>query len=271
MQTLNNQNGIENSSSQQDCEFTYAGFLPRLFAYIIDIIVIGIASFFIKNIVLGGLGSVSLFSTPIIFKYTFADIFSYLLKVLYFIICLYCTQTTLGKYIFKLKVVRKDGTKLSLFNVIYRETIGRFLSSFLCVGYILIFIDKEKTALHDRLCDSRVIYACNVKKTVLITRQYAPPAMPQNHTAVPNGGNVQNAAGFSNNASMPNGGNVQNAAGFTNNASMPNGGNVQNAASFSNNDVMPYGNNMQNADNSDGISKMSEMNAQGSMHNNTEI
>ena len=50
MQTLNNQNGIENSSSQQDCEFTYAGFLPRLFAYIIDIIVIGIASFFIKNI-----------------------------------------------------------------------------------------------------------------------------------------------------------------------------------------------------------------------------
>lgn len=157
------------------------------------------------------------------------------MKVLYFIICLYCTQTTLGKYIFKLKVVRKDGTKLSLFNVIYRETIGRFLSSFLCVGYILIFIDKEKTALHDRLCDSRVIYACNVKKTVLITRQYAPPAMPHN------------------NASMPNGGNVQNAAGFTNNASMP------------------YGNNMQNADNSDGISKMSEMNAQGSMHNNTEI
>ena len=70
---------------------------------------------------------------------------------------------------------------------------------------------------------------------------------------------------------MPDGGNVQNAAGFTNNASMPNGGNVQNAASFSNNDVMPYGNNMQNADNSDGISKMSEMNAQGSMHNNTEI
>lgn len=60
MQTLNNQNGIENSSSRQDCEFTYAGFLPRLFAYIIDIIVIGIASFFIKNIVLGGLGSVSL-------------------------------------------------------------------------------------------------------------------------------------------------------------------------------------------------------------------
>lgn len=256
MQTLNNQNGIENSSSQQDCEFTYAGFLPRLFAYIIDIIVIGIASFFIKNIVLGGLGSVSLFSTPIIFKYTFADIFSYLLKVLYFIICLYCTQTTLGKYIFKLKVVRKDGTKLSLFNVIYRETIGRFLSSFLCVGYILIFIDKEKTALHDRLCDSRVIYACNVKKTILITRQYAPPAMPHNNASISNGGNVQNAAGFSNNASMPNGGNVQNAAGFTNNASMPNGNNMQNA---------------NNSYNPDGISKMSEMNAQDSMHNNTEI
>ena len=97
MQTLNNQNGIENSSNQQDCEFTYAGFLPRLFAYIIDIIVIGIASFFIKNIVLGGLGSVSLFSTPIIFKYTFADIFSYLLKVLYFS---FCVPVILQKYVF---------------------------------------------------------------------------------------------------------------------------------------------------------------------------
>lgn len=171
MQSLtNNENNLKN-----EMEITYAGFLPRFIAFVIDIIIASIASFFIKNIMLAGFSSIEIFTKQLLFTYSVVDIFSYIIKVSYFIICVYCTQTTVGKYVMKLKVVDKNFGKLSLLSVIYRETIGRFLSSFLFVGYLLIFIQKDKAALHDILADSRVIYACTVKKTVLVNRQMAAP------------------------------------------------------------------------------------------------
>ncbi len=165
----------ENNSAVSKEELTYAGFMPRFIAFLIDGFIVGIASFMIKYIFFGEIMTVEYFNKSIVFTYSIVDILSCILTLSYFIICIYCTETTLGKYIMKLKVVRKDGGKLSLFNIIYRETIARFISSFLCVGYILIFIDKEKAALHDMFCDSRVIYACNVKKTVYIRKQFVQP------------------------------------------------------------------------------------------------
>lgn len=164
-----------NNANENVNEITYAGFLVRFVAFIIDMIVVGIGVSFIKVFVLSGFLSIEVFSNPILFNISIADIFTYILKVSYFIICVCSTQTTLGKYIMKLKVVDKDGGKLSALSVIYRETIGRFLSSFLCAGYLLVLIDKEKTALHDKIVDSRVIYSCNVKKTVFVRQQYAAP------------------------------------------------------------------------------------------------
>lgn len=58
-----------------------------------------------------------------------------------------------------IKVVNADGGRLSFFQVLYRETIGRFLSGvILGIGYIMIAMDKRKRALHDHLSDTRVIY-----------------------------------------------------------------------------------------------------------------
>ena len=66
----------------------------------------------------------------------------------------------------------------------YRETIGKFLSGVIMnIGYIIAGIDSEKRALHDILCDTRVIYAKRVKVIPVQTRQqyttYGGPA-PQN-------------------------------------------------------------------------------------------
>ena len=93
------------------------------------------------------------------------DIVLYLLQVIYFILFTYHTGTTLGKRALNLRVIRTDDEeKLDLFTVIYRETIGRFLSGLIiCIGYLIIGIDKEKRGLHDILCDTRVIYAKKVK------------------------------------------------------------------------------------------------------------
>mgnify|MGYP001129076922 FL=1 len=71
----------------------------------------------------------------------------------------YGTGATLGKRAMGLRVVNVNGEKLSLFNLIYRETVGRFLSGlFMCIGYIMIGIDRQKRGLHDVLGDTRVIY-----------------------------------------------------------------------------------------------------------------
>ena len=56
-----------------------------------------------------------------------------------------------------------------MFEVIYRETIGRFLSGLiLCAGYFMIGLQKEKCGLHDLMSDTRVVY-CHKKDVVIET------------------------------------------------------------------------------------------------------
>ncbi len=48
---------------------------------------------------------------------------------------------------------------LTLWEVIFRETVGRFLSALIAnVGYIMIGIHKNKQGLHDLMSDTQVIY-----------------------------------------------------------------------------------------------------------------
>jgi uncharacterized RDD family membrane protein YckC len=64
---------------------------------------------------------------------------------------------TLGKMACSLRVVTSDGGKVT-----YGRALGRYfakhLSSFIfCIGYLMAGFDDEKRALHDRICDTRVI------------------------------------------------------------------------------------------------------------------
>ena len=74
-----------------------------------------------------------------------------------FTIFLYATP---GKMLMHIKVVALDD-KNEVIDIIFRETIGRFLSSILLVGYIIGFFDADRRCLHDRLGDTRVV--ANVK------------------------------------------------------------------------------------------------------------
>ena len=138
-----------------------AGFFVRLAAFIIDNICIGIVLLMMRFTSTSFFNSLGydVKNAKILFEYTIVDIFLYLVLVLYFIVITYCTGTTIGKKLLNLQVVHVTGTKLSWFTVIYRETVGRFLSGlFMSIGYILIGIDKENRALHDFLSDTRVVY-----------------------------------------------------------------------------------------------------------------
>lgn len=150
-----------------DREIVYAGFWVRLAAYTIDSFIV-FAGLLIVRLFLLGVSSLTE-GTPlggnILFHYTLKDILLYGVQVFYFILCTYHAGTTPGKRVMNLRVVSAvEEEKLSFLNVLYRETVGRFLSGLvLCIGYILIGIDKEKRGLHDMLCDTRVIYGRRIK------------------------------------------------------------------------------------------------------------
>lgn len=139
----------------------YGGFFVRLAAYVIDWVVSGVISLLalIPISMICGVLPESIGTEPILFQYTLSGILTYCVKVGYFILLTYTTGKTLGKRAMNLRVINADGTlKLNLVNVIFRETIGRFLAAIMNLGYLMIGIDSDKRGLHDRLCDTLVIY-----------------------------------------------------------------------------------------------------------------
>ncbi|MBR1736804.1 MAG: RDD family protein [Firmicutes bacterium] len=207
-------------------KYEYAGFFPRFFSYITDLLIINIISAFVRIpiwfIMIASTDSV--FNSKVLFRYTIYDVLVYACFCIYFIVMEYFTGTTFGKKMMNLRVISTDeGEKASFFDIFYRETIGRFLSSILWVGYICIFLTKEKKSIHDMLSDTRVVYGGKVKPAKV------PVSMNQRNNAVPINNNMQNGVGYQNNgmANLQGAPVMQNAANVQNMSAMPNNVNVQ--------------------------------------------
>ncbi len=144
---------------KQPTDFIYAGIWPRAAAYIIDKFVIALLCMFVKLPVWASLLVSGTRLSNVIFNFTALDVVCYIIGALYFTLLTWKSGRTLGKYLMKLTVVTEDGTQLCFFRVLYRETVGRFLTGILLIGYIAAGCDFEKRGFHDRLCDTRVIYS----------------------------------------------------------------------------------------------------------------
>lgn len=173
----------------------YAGFFVRLAAYLVDLLIVGIALLIIKIPIW-----ISALATPnnivvkdIIFDYSIKDIVLYLLKVAYFVLLTYYTGSTLGKKLFHLKVISSEERDMTFFEVIFRESVGRFLASVIInIGYIMIGIDKEKRGLHDLLSDTSVVYYHEKKVYTHVPVSYRNMTNNQSQTPV-NNGSIQNS------------------------------------------------------------------------------
>jgi uncharacterized RDD family membrane protein YckC len=64
---------------------------------------------------------------------------------------------TPGKMVCNLKIVRPDSSRLSYARAFGRHWATYLSSLILFIGYIMAGFDREKRALHDRICDTRVI------------------------------------------------------------------------------------------------------------------
>lgn len=146
--------------NQENSRVFYGGFFVRLAAAWVDALLVSLALISLRMPALFIRDTANPLYQPILFQFTPWDIFLYLLTTAYYVFFTYTAGATLGKRMFSLRVVAADGGKLSLWDVIYRETIGKYLSgAFLFMGYIMAGVDKEKRAFHDMLADTRVIYS----------------------------------------------------------------------------------------------------------------
>jgi len=134
----------------------YAGFWKRGGAKIIDGIILQLVYF----LMFFGFG-VSIIST----KRTPEELpLVMTLTLVYYLICFgYKTffvgkfGATPGKMALKIKIINADGSKVG-----YLKAFGRLFANWLSgiilgIGYIMAAFDEEKRALHDRICNTRVI------------------------------------------------------------------------------------------------------------------
>ena len=139
----------------------YGGFWIRVVARLIDGITLGIAQAFIALLFFGAFGAQFLpsvtRSAPIGRLLGF-QFLSYAIAIAYDVVFLRYQGATPGKMALGLKVVRSDGGSLG-----WGISVGRYFmylvsSIILSIGCIMAGFDNEKRALHDRVCDTRVIY-----------------------------------------------------------------------------------------------------------------
>ena len=137
----------------------YAGFWVRWAALFIDGLIfdiaygaiygIGILIFGFSNSHLMGVGGISTVAFYV-----------------YFIWMTYKHQATLGKMAVGIKVTSDNGERLSIWNVILRETVGKLASGIiLSIGYMMAGWTKKKQALHDKFVHSVVVYKNPEHKT----------------------------------------------------------------------------------------------------------
>ncbi len=147
-------------------EVVQAGFWKRTAAYLIDGMLVGVVSQVIQLVVMlgffgfSGLGSGSPdFSTPGgIVMLVLAYLLPLAMSALYFgLFHASAKQATLGKMAVGIKVVRTDGSRISVGRGIGRY-FGFLLSSLtIFIGFLMAAFTERKQALHDMICDTLVV------------------------------------------------------------------------------------------------------------------
>lgn len=131
----------------------YSGFWVRFIAYIIDLIVVAALTGLLNTYSFG------LLNRELYFPILGEEGLSYVVVMFsYFILMTYYFSQTLGKMIMKIKVETNKGTKLKISDVLYREVIGRLLTTALFnIPYIVVAFTDKKKGLHDYIADTVVV------------------------------------------------------------------------------------------------------------------
>lgn len=138
----------------QSEKIRYAGFWMRFWAYLLDLIVVGSLDRLIIKPLL------RLFDISLVHQDLFAplSIATAITFYAYFVLMTRFFHQTLGKMVFGLKVVALEEEQLTWKTILFREWIGRFISSTILIGYIITAFLPKKQALHDLFSDTSVVH-----------------------------------------------------------------------------------------------------------------
>ncbi|WP_427137139.1 RDD family protein [Psychrobacillus psychrodurans] len=132
-----------------------AGFWIRFWAYTVDILVLAsIGMLLIKPIF-------RLFSLELNNSEWYAP-FTVITAVIfygYFVLMTKLCSQTVGKMVFGIRVISKDGGKLKWGTVLFREWVGRLISIIpLNIPYLVIAFTPKKQGVHDFIADTLVVH-----------------------------------------------------------------------------------------------------------------
>ena len=150
------QSPAEVNSTAREKDKRCSGFWVRFFALLLDNIPAGTLAIWIYTKARGT--GYEIFSNNVFFTLSGAAVAAYAAYKMYFILSTFLIGATPGKRALRLRVKDSNGAeRVPLWRIIFRETIGKYLSFMtLGLGYLMV-LDGGRT-LHDRLSDTRVEY-----------------------------------------------------------------------------------------------------------------
>jgi len=142
----------------------FAGFWRRLAAYLIDLAALSVILSIFASPQWFGLVSFwnadDVFARPVwlIFPYlVFSNMLSLLAGLAYFVAFWVWRGQTPGKMALNMKLIRTDGSNLTIGDALLRY-LGYFVSAaILFIGFIWIAFDSRKQGLHDKIADTYVV------------------------------------------------------------------------------------------------------------------
>ncbi|MDX2186140.1 MAG: RDD family protein [Opitutaceae bacterium] len=144
-------------------QLRYVGFWRRFGAKIIDTVVLVVVNQVVNILLFAPFLATAMTNpedfAPILALQAVSMLVNLTFNLLYHWFFLARFQATPGKLALGIKVVRADGSKLSTGRIIGRYFAEILSGMILCIGYLMVAFDKtERKALHDQICDTRVVF-----------------------------------------------------------------------------------------------------------------
>jgi uncharacterized RDD family membrane protein YckC len=132
----------------------FAGFWMRFWAYLLDLVVIGSIERILINPIFRFF-DISLYEQSMFAPISIGTAFIF---YAYFVLMTKIFGQTIGKMVFGLRVVTLEGKPLTWSTILFREWIGRFISTTLLISYIIVAFLPKKQGLHDLFVDTTVVH-----------------------------------------------------------------------------------------------------------------
>lgn len=131
----------------------FIGFWKRVVAYIIDVVIVMVVAFVVSII----LRMVMTFSSEEAVGQMAMSVYTIVFFSYFILLESSAKQATVGKGLLGMKVINRDGERLSILNAAGRN-IARILSGLIfAIGYLMVLFTKKRQALHDILAKTYVV------------------------------------------------------------------------------------------------------------------